>query len=99
MLDKLTRYTLQHFTAEEALMASVRYPHLPAHRRKHEELAKQTREIVGAYRSGKLVLSITLSTFLADWLRHHIKEEDMAVVKHIRATGGEPLQAGAPAAR
>jgi hemerythrin-like metal-binding protein len=80
-------------------MAKVQYPGLPAHHRKHEDLARQTKDIVEAYRSGKLVLSITLSNFLADWLRHHIKEEDMAVVRHVRSIAADPLPAGAPAAR
>jgi hemerythrin-like metal-binding protein len=99
MLDKLTRYTLQHFTAEEGLMARVKYPGLAAHRRKHEDLARQAKDIVEQYRSGKLVLSITLSTFLADWLRHHIKEDDMAVVRFIRSAAGatEPAGVAAPA--
>jgi hemerythrin len=84
-LEKLITYTVQHFSAEEALMAKVQYPDLFVHRRKHQDLTKRAKEIQEEYRSGRLVLSITLSSFLADWLRHHIKEDDMALVKFVRS--------------
>jgi hemerythrin len=84
-LEKLIAYTVQHFRAEEALMAQVHYPDVFVHRRKHQDLAKRAKEIQEEYRAGRLVLSITLSNFLADWLRHHIKEDDMALVAYVRS--------------
>jgi hemerythrin len=84
-LEKLIVYTIQHFHAEEALMSQVAYPDLFIHRKKHQDLTKRAREIQEEYRAGRLVLSITLSSFLADWLRHHIKEDDMALVAYLRS--------------
>ncbi|MBX7218842.1 MAG: bacteriohemerythrin [Blastocatellia bacterium] len=85
LLEKLTHYTVEHFEAEEALMVKINYPHLTVHQRKHNELAQQAKEIIENYRTGKYVLSITLSRFLSNWLRHHIKEDDMALVQYIHA--------------
>jgi hemerythrin len=83
-LEKLIAYTVKHFSAEEALMSQVGYPDLFIHRKKHQDLTKRAKEIQEEYKAGRLVLSITLSSFLADWLRHHIKEDDMALVAFLR---------------
>lgn len=83
-LEKLAKYTVEHFKTEEALMTSIHYPHYPKHREKHQALTKEVQEITEKYRSGKAVLSMTLSTFLAKWLQHHIKEDDVALVKYVK---------------
>jgi len=87
-LEKLAKYTIEHFRSEEALMTEVKYPALSAHKRKHDDLTKQVKELIEKYRTGKAVLSMTLSNFLADWLRHHIKEDDMALIKYLQAHPG-----------
>jgi hemerythrin len=81
-LEKLAKYTMEHFRSEEALMAEIKYPALGTHKNKHDELTRQVKELVEKYRTGKAVLGVTLSSFLADWLRHHIKEDDMALIKY-----------------
>jgi len=84
-LQKLAQYTVEHFRTEEGLMVKVAYPELRGHKRKHEDLIKQVKELVQKYQTGQVVLTITLSNFLADWLRHHIKEDDLALVKYCQA--------------
>lgn len=80
-LKKLATYTVEHFQMEEALMEQLKYPERAAHRAKHEALTKQVKELIEKFESGKAVLSMTLSNFLANWLRHHIKQDDMALIK------------------
>lgn len=82
-LKKLANYTIEHFQSEEKLMAGVNYPARAEHIRKHEDLTKQVKELAEKYASGKCVLTIILSNFLADWLRHHIKGDDIALVKYL----------------
>lgn len=83
-LERLAKYTVEHFKTEEALMTRVHYPLYSKHREKHEALTKEVQEIAEKYRSGKAVLSMTLSTFLAKWLQHHIKGDDVALVKFLK---------------
>jgi hemerythrin len=83
-LEKLVNYTVQHFGAEEALMRSVAYPAFEVHRGKHLDLTEQVKDLVGKYGRGELVVSITLSRFLADWLRHHILENDLALIHYVQ---------------
>jgi len=93
-LQKLAHSTIEHFAEEEKLMTSINYPGFPAHKAKHRDLTHQVEELLAKFREGKLVLSVTISTFLANWLRHHIKEDDFALIKYLKE---HPLQKPATA--
>ena len=84
-LKELAKYTIEHFRDEEALMVSISYPQIVPHKKKHEDLTVQVRQLLEKFDTGKLVLSVTLSSFLADWLRHHIKEDDFALINYLKA--------------
>lgn len=83
-LKALAAYTLEHFAAEEALMRATDYPGLERHRDKHVALAQQVDELLLRFSKGYLTIPTTLSRFLADWLKHHIREEDMAFIAWMR---------------
>lgn len=83
-IDKLAAYVAKHFKTEESLMKSKNYPHLSEHKFAHDDLARKAAELIDGYRSGKLVLSFTLSRFLGDWLKVHILEEDMKLMTWLR---------------
>jgi hemerythrin len=84
-LEKLARYTVEHFQTEEALMTRVNYPAMAGHQKKHADLTMRVTELLEKFKSGKMTLSTTLSIFLSDWLRHHIKEDDVALVKFVKS--------------
>jgi hemerythrin-like metal-binding protein len=88
-LEKLAKYTVEHFKDEEKLMTEIAYPALAAHRRKHEDLTTEVKDLVQKYKTGQTMLSITLSNFLAKWLRHHIKEDDMALIKYMKTNSSK----------
>ncbi len=83
-LNNLAAYTAKHFAAEEQLMQKTGYPEYVRHRALHQELLKQASDTIEGYRTGKIVLSITLSRFLADWISKHIGQEDMKMIRHVR---------------
>jgi hemerythrin len=83
-LKALAAYTLEHFATEEGFMRSARYEHYARHKAKHDQLAAQVKDLMAQYESGSLSLPGTLSRFLADWLTHHIKEEDMEMISWLR---------------
>jgi len=76
LLRKLLEYTREHFSAEEALMASARYPQLAQHRTMHCELIKNVEGFDVRYRRGESALNVQLLNFLRDWLTNHIERED-----------------------
>lgn len=84
VLQALSAYTLEHFTTEEGLMRLTHYPGLPAHIAKHDALAREVNEYVVRFSEGYLTIPHTLSRFLADWLKHHIQEEDMAFIAWLK---------------
>jgi len=75
-LRELAEYTRTHFTAEEALMRNVRYPHLPGHQELHANLVNQVAILLQNVQAGKTVASVSIATFLKDWLITHIGKQD-----------------------
>jgi hemerythrin len=76
LLKKLADYTRNHFAAEEAAMASVKYPGLEVHKTKHRELVKQVEDYITRFEKGEITLNLHLLNFLRDWLTNHIQKVD-----------------------
>ena len=75
LLD-LANYTLTHFAAEETLMRRAQYPGLNAHLALHKALIDQVQQMMGNFKAGKMIATVSLATFLKDWLVQHIQKED-----------------------
>ena len=76
LLDKLVKYTVEHFAYEERMMAASKFPGLAAHRAHHNDLTRQVGEFMARFRRGDSALNIELLRFLSDWLTKHIQHED-----------------------
>jgi len=92
----LARYIIDHFAAEEAVMAQAEYPGTRFHLEFHDRLRRETAEIVrrsqreGASKSTKLAVSFMLE----DWLIYHIRETDRDLANFLRdrSVGGKVLR-------
>lgn len=76
VLQKLLRYTEQHFSGEEALLRQANYPELDAHVAKHREFTGRIRDFSKQYASGAVALSVEILDFLKNWLSQHIMATD-----------------------
>ena len=76
ILDEMLEYTKFHFTAEEKLMEKYNYLGLSAQKIEHNAFIKKTQTFQTDFNSGKLALSLEISTFLKDWLNNHIMVND-----------------------
>jgi len=76
LLDKLVKYTLEHFAYEERMMQAAKYPNFAAHRAHHLDLTRKVEEFMARYKRGDGALTIELMQFLSNWLTKHIKQED-----------------------
>lgn len=98
VLGRLERYAEEHFAAEEQLMRRASYPDLVRHIGLHEAFRVEVTELASAFRSGELVLPLTLCHFVLEWLREHIRAEDLALVAWLHGEGAR-YEAAARAAR
>lgn len=85
VLVRLMRYAELHFDDEENLMRSVGYPALADQQRMHRDFKAEAARLTETYRSGEVLLPITLAVFLHDWLVKHIRIEDRKIGEYIRA--------------
>jgi hemerythrin-like metal-binding protein len=76
LLDKLVKYTHEHFAYEERMMETSKYPSFAEHKAHHVDLTKQVGEFMARYKKGDGTLNIDLLRFLSDWLTKHIQRED-----------------------
>jgi hemerythrin len=76
VFNELARYTQSHFASEERYLQTVGYPYLAQQRKEHAELLKQVATFKAEYDAGKAMVSVTLMTFLSDWVRSHIQKSD-----------------------
>ncbi len=87
LLDKLVKYTHEHFAYEEKMMEAAKYPNLSAHRVRHRDLTKQVEEFAARYKKGDASLNIELIRFLSDWLTKHILHEDKQYSACVKQSG------------
>jgi hemerythrin len=86
-LGFLTSYCRDHFAMEERLMRQHEYPDMPAHVKLHGELLAVT-DTLKARVSETLPSPgevIHFADTLRTWLVEHISDEDMKLVRYLRA--------------
>lgn len=92
IIQELERYTIAHFTAEEAFMRVSGYPELPPHKQAHDAFVQRIAQARADLKIGR-VPSLELLHYLKDWLINHILVSDVAYATHYRSAN---LQAKVP---
>ncbi len=87
VLRGLVDYTKTHFRTEEEFMKTHSYPGLLAHKREHEDLAKQAEELLYQVETGKLSVPIETGKFLKEWLSTHILGTDKKLGIYLMGKG------------
>jgi hemerythrin len=87
VLGELVRYVFYHFGEEERLMEVAKYEDLAAHRQSHRIMADHVRMLERNYDSDPgRVAAAELYDFLADWLIHHIRSEDLRYIPSLASS-------------
>lgn len=86
LITDMTDYALEHFRAEEYLMAEYGYEGKEVHVQVHEDFIRKTQEFMAAP-AGPNILSKALLEFLKSWLIDHILNEDMQYKSHFQLKG------------
>ncbi len=84
---ELSNYTLTHFRAEEELLRKTNYPGLAAHQAEHQKFMARVEEFAEQLRAGRAALSITVLTFIKDWLSKHIQQTDRSYAAYLNSQG------------
>jgi hemerythrin len=87
VLQKLIRYTEQHFSGEEGIMKSKGYAELQAQIEQHRQFTTKMKDFQSQFRAGAVALSVPLLDFLRDWLTKHIAGADKRYTTYLNSKG------------
>lgn len=76
ILVELVGYVETHFTTEEKLMSTYRFPEYNSHKLEHTKLTQKAVELQENVQQGQSVLTIEVMNFLKNWLQSHILGTD-----------------------
>ncbi len=77
ILNNMAEYTVVHFKDEEALMKKYGYPRYEEHKALHDAFVEKVAGFQEQLKQKKILLSLSVSSFLRDWLQEHILKVDM----------------------
>lgn len=82
IINELKRYTIEHFTHEEELMMSVRYPYRFTHKTKHSTFVRRITDIdLREVDESQFDYLVRLLDFVSAWIVSHIDKEDREFAK------------------
>jgi hemerythrin len=87
VLQSLITYTATHFKEEEQVMQANGYPELAQHKAEHEKLVSKVLDLQKQFQAGAGVLTLTVMSFLKDWLISHIQGVDKKYGVFLNAKG------------
>ena len=87
LLIRLIGLVRQHFSSEEALFDSTKYPHAAHHRALHQDLNRQVDGYMARFKQGDRTLYPELLRFLREWLSKHLLEEDQKYAQWLHEHG------------
>ena len=76
VLQSLLAYTGSHFSDEEKMMQTHNYPDYAKHKAVHDSLVKKVLELQQKFQEGNAMLTMSVMSFLKEWLVTHIQGED-----------------------
>jgi hemerythrin len=77
------KYARSHFSMEERLMKSIRYPRLAEHKERHKDFILNMVVEVQSFHGGKKFVPNAFVRYLKDWILSHIAIEDTQYARYI----------------
>ena len=84
IVDKMTEYTVYHFSTEEDYFRKIAFPDLIAHKKMHQEFVEKVAVFKENIVQSKTTLTFKVLSFLQDWLLNHIQYADKAYVPALK---------------
>jgi hemerythrin len=92
-IHKAVDYVRFHFSSEEKLLNRIGYPNFTAHKKEHEDFAREIIQQVEAFQAGKKFVPNVFVRFLRDWVLTHIAVSDKGYAKYLVDMKKQGLQA------
>ena len=86
LLQEIIHYAVFHFTSEENIMFSYRYPDLSHHKEQHNILLEELNQNINYFKLGKIALKDVVK-FLTKWFLHHTVEVDKQFGQYVVSEG------------
>lgn len=83
VLSFMDKYVAEHFEIEEALMESLDYPEIEAHRREHQRFIGKSLRFELDIHAGDANLPQNMLDFFTNWLIQHIGSSDKQLGAYI----------------
>jgi hemerythrin len=93
VLGELVDYTLSHFAFEESLQEEAGYAFAKPHKSVHDTFVKRIAKYQERHDAGENVVK-QVHDALCTWLMHHIKRDDMAYVRDVKASLAKKAREG-----
>jgi hemerythrin len=87
LIRRLVTLAGEHFSAEERLMESIKFPGLAHHRAKHQDLTGKLAEYLTRHEKGDFAMYTPLLYFIRDWQSKHMQTEDQEYAGWLSAHG------------
>lgn len=86
ILENLATHTWAHFQTEENLMQIRHYPGYRRHKQVHDRLKTKVTHLLQNIEQPAPAITTDVTSFLTEWLVHHIKGEDQKMIQFFRKT-------------
>lgn len=87
IINKLVKYSKEHFSEEEIILLNSQYPAYEKHRKQHKLFLEKIEQFAADYNSGKYLLHFDILFFLKNWVLQHIMIADKEYGEHLNSKG------------
>lgn len=87
VLERLLRFTEEHFSNEEAFLRENGYPEVERHIREHGVFVKKIKDYRRLFESGEMDISLAVLEILVRWLTDHILGSDRRYTRYFQEKG------------
>lgn len=82
LLGEFVFYTDYHFITEEKYLKEIGYPDIEAHIAQHQKVIEKVKEFRETYNKGNYIVTLDLSDFINEWIKHHILVDDQKYARY-----------------
>jgi hemerythrin len=88
-LQELVPFAIIHFRSESVVMIESNYPDYREHNSQHSEFIDRMLSFLKSYKEGDPILTVTILSYMHDWIGFHTTTLDLKYGQHIMRIKGD----------